>query len=101
MSTTVTSDVPVISERAMYWPGASTSVARGAQQLRRDADGDEVGPGGRARRRGPRVPDLHPAGEPDARRAAQVQVTYPARRNGATVVKTYTVTGDQPRSTWP
>ena len=38
-------------------------VVRGAQQLRGDADGDEVGVGGGAVGRAVQLPDLHPAGE--------------------------------------
>ena len=45
--------------------GRVHDLVRGAQQLRRDADGDEVGAGGGAVGRAVQLPDLHPAGQPE------------------------------------
>ena len=80
VSTTVTSDVPVISERAMYWPGAFTTWYEAHNSFGVTDAGDEVGAGGRPRRRARSdVRDLHPARRTRTRRAANVHDHVPAR----------------------
>ena len=61
---TVTSDVPIVAERAMYWPMDAGDVERSAQQLRRDRDGVALGPGRGAGRRPVGVSDVRPGREP-------------------------------------
>ena len=51
VSTTVrsTNGVPLVVERAMWWPGDSNTLARGAQLGGRDGDGYELGAWPKAR----------------------------------------------------
>ena len=64
-STTVTASQPIIVERAMYWPGNGLEWSEAHNSFGVTGDEHEVGPGGRARRHGQGVRDLHPAGQPE------------------------------------
>ena len=87
VSTTVTSNVPVISERAMYWPGAFTTWFEAHNSFGVTEVGDEVGAGRGPRRRAAGVRDLHPARQPE-RGDGERDGDVPARPTARTVVKT-------------
>ncbi|MGE3842572.1 MAG: hypothetical protein AB7I50_13385 [Vicinamibacterales bacterium] len=90
VSTTVVANVPVIAERAMYWPGPASTWYEahnsfGVTQLATKwglAEGRSGGPQGHE--------TYILLANPDETTAAQVQVTF-ERPDGTTVVKTYTV----------
>ena len=66
VSTVVQSDVPIVSERSMYWPGDAHAVRRRPQQLRRRRDRARAGASPKAASAAPRnFDDLHPARESD------------------------------------
>ena len=54
MSTVVTSDVPIVSERSMYWPGDATPFGEGHNSSGVVATAHALGP-----RRGPRRRPAH------------------------------------------
>ena len=56
----VLNNVPVVAERAMWWPGVVHELARRPQHRRRDRGGREVGPGRGRGRRAAQPRDLHP-----------------------------------------
>ncbi len=98
VSTTVTSDVPVIAERAMYWSGGFTTWYEAHNAFDVTATGTKWGLAeGRVG-----APFNHqtfillanPSGT-----AATVRITY-LRTNGTTVVKTYTVAGTSRKNVW-
>ena len=98
VSTTVTSDVPVVVERAMYWSGGFTTWYEAHNAFGVTATGTKWGLAeGRVG-----APFNHqtfillanPSGG-----AATVRITY-LRTNGTTVVKTYTVGGTSRKNVW-
>ena len=64
VATRVTSDLPIVVERAMYWPLTPASWLEAQQRLRRHRDGAAVGLRRRARRRAVGLPDVHAGGQP-------------------------------------
>ncbi len=60
-ATRVTSDVPIVAERAMYWAGDPAPWTEVARQSRRGGAGNEVAAGRRPRGRAAGASDLHPA----------------------------------------
>ena len=90
VSTTVTSDQPVVAERAMYWPGPPSKWYEAHNSFGTTAVGTQVGPRRRARRPGHAFQTYILLANPSTTQAAQVRITF-LRTNGTTVVKTYTV----------
>ena len=94
-STVVTSDVPIVSERAMYWPGDDTPFGEGhaSSGLTSTALDWALAEG---RVGGPYAYTTYILLANPRARAANVTVTF-LRESGAPIVKTYTVESDQPR----
>jgi hypothetical protein len=89
VSTTVVSDVPVISERAMYWPGSFTTWHEAHNSFGVTSIGTKWGLA-EGRVGGPRGFESYILlANPSATEAA-VRITY-LRTNGSTVVKDYSV----------
>ena len=63
VSTVVQSDVPIVSERSMYWAGDATPFGEGHNSSGVAETGHALGPRRRPRRRRPRIRHLHPARE--------------------------------------
>jgi hypothetical protein len=90
VSTTVTSDQPVVAERAMYWPGAPSEWYEAHNSFGATAVGTRWGLAEG------RVGQDHAfqtyilLANPSTTTAAQVRITF-LRGNGTTVVKTFTV----------
>jgi hypothetical protein len=96
VSTIVTSDVPVISERAMYWPAASWAEAHNsfgvtAPALRWGLAEGQVG--------SPRNFQTFILVANQGTQSAEVRTTF-LREDGTTVVKTSTVTGGSRFNLW-
>ncbi len=76
VSTTIDATLPVIVERAQYWPDPAPIVARSAQQLRRDGGRHEVGTRRRPRRRRAAYQTYILIANPGATTAANVTITF-------------------------
>ena len=87
VSTTVTADVPVIVERAMYWPAADWGEAHNSFGVTETALKWGLAEG---RVGGPQTFDTYILLANPNTTAAQVRVTF-MRTNGATIVRDYTV----------
>jgi hypothetical protein len=98
VSTTVTSDVPVISERAMYWTGDASQWFEAHDSFGVTATatkwGLSEGRVGGPEEFGTFILLANPTGT-----AAELQVTY-IRESGAPVVKTYTVGPTSRKNIW-
>ena len=98
VSTTVASDVPVISERAMYWPGAFTQWFEAHNSFGVTASATKWGLA-EGRVGGALGFDTFILLANPATVAAQVRVTY-LRETGAPVVKDYTVGATSRKNIW-
>jgi hypothetical protein len=89
VSTTVASNVPVISERAMYWPGAFVTWAEAHNSFGVTETATKWGLA-EGRAGGPEAFDTYILLANATNTAASVRVTF-LRPNGTTLVRTYTV----------
>ena len=90
VATTVTSDVPVISERAMYWPGAYTSWYEAHNSFGLTEIGTKWGLAEGSVGWLEQFETYILLANPSTTATAAVTVTY-MRKNGTTVTKDYTV----------
>ena len=89
-STTVTSDLPIIVERAMYWPGNGLEWAEAHNSFGVTSTGTKWGLAEGRVGTDRAFATYILLANPSTTQAAAVRVTY-LRSNGTTVVKTYTV----------
>jgi hypothetical protein len=89
LSTVVRSDVPIVSERSMYWPGEATPFGEGHNSSGVTALATRWGLA-EGRLGGPRVYDTYILLANPGTQAAQITITY-LREGGAPIVRSYTV----------
>jgi hypothetical protein len=90
ISTTVTSDLPLVSERSMYWPGAASSWTEAHNEFGATAEATKWGIA-EGRVGGPDNFETYILLANPSAQAADVDVTF-LRDNGTTVRKTFRVT---------